>query len=385
MKILVIFSILATLNLYVAIRIIARCVWAKQHILVVSIITIIFLTLQLVGILGGHRLSYYLSYKFNLHNTVTAIHFVSYMAFGALSFLCVYSLAVDIIAIFWHFLAPASYPIFNRFALPIIGFATITTLILGVLQTMAGPTVKQVEIPLKNLPANFDGFKIVQISDLHVGALIRRSYVEDVVQKVNGLQPNVIAMTGDFIDGFVHDLKDDVAPLSNLQASHGKFFVTGNHEYYWGAAEWVEEFTKLGARVLSNEHVIIENEGEKIVLAGVTDYSTRGKTNQDSSDPARALAGTEQNRVKILLAHQPSSYHAANKAGADLQLSGHTHAGQYFPFTLFIRFFHTYYKGLNKHNNMWIYINRGTGYWGPPLRVGAPAEITLIVLKSSNN
>jgi len=158
------------------------------------------------------------------------------------------------------------------------------------------------------------------------------------------------------------------------------YFVTGNHEYYWNAPAWSAEMRRLGARVLDNEHVVLQRGAGHLVLAGVPDYSTRHLPEGQRSDPARALRGAPADAVKILLAHQPASYADAQAAGFDLQLSGHTHGGQYFPFSQLIRFFQRYYKGLNRHGGLWVYVNRGTGYWGPPLRAGVPAEITLLTL-----
>ena len=174
----------------------------------------------------------------------------------------------------------------------------------------------------------------------------------------------------------------EIAPLGDLRARDGVFFVTGNHEYFWDAAAWTAKFRALGAQVLNNEHALIRRGGAAIVVAGVTDYSTRHMGAPHGSDPAAALAGAPQDTAKILLAHQPASYAAASAAGFDLQLSGHTHSGQYFPFNLMIGYFQRYYRGLNRHSDMWIYVNRGTGYWGPPLRAGVPSEITLLVLRA---
>jgi predicted MPP superfamily phosphohydrolase len=196
----------------------------------------------------------------------------------------------------------------------------------------------------------------------------------------NELQPDLIALTGDFIDGTVEELRDDAAPLAQLSAPQGVWFVTGNHEYYWDAAAWVQEFRRLGIRVLVNQHEVIRKGSDAVILAGITDYSTRHSNRTDASDAKKALEGAPKGLVKILLAHQSASYAAAHAAGFDLQLSGHTHAGQYFPYTLLIGFFQKYYKGLNRHDNMWVYVNTGTGYWGPPLRAGVPAEISLIRL-----
>jgi predicted MPP superfamily phosphohydrolase len=245
--------------------------------------------------------------------------------------------------------------------------------------------VRHVEIPLPNLPAGFDNLKIVQISDIHAGPIIGRKYVENVVRIANSLKPDLIVLTGDFVDGTVGDLKDELSSLATLATPLGTFYVTGNHEYYWGASEWTETFSTFGIRVLTNEHEIIRRNGDAIILAGVTDYSAYRMMPGEASDPGKALKGSPAGLTRILLAHQPASYKLAHKAGFDLQLSGHTHAGQYFPFCLFIGLFQRYYKGLNRFENMWVYVNSGTGYWGPPLRTGVPSEITQITLRKSSD
>jgi uncharacterized protein len=259
---------------------------------------------------------------------------------------------------------------------------------LGTLATVAGfasarrrARVVEVEIPLRNLPAALHGFSIAQISDVHVGATIRRSYVERIVDAVNALKPDMIALTGDFVDGPVKELAPHTAPLGRLHAPHGAFFVTGNHEYYSGANAWTTEFKRLGLRVLLNEHAVIEHNGAPVVVAGVTDFSAHHFNPAERSDPEAALAGAPSNAAaRILLAHQPRSADAAAKAGFDLQLSGHTHGGQFWPWNLFVRFQQPFTAGLHRLNELWVYVSRGTGYWGIPNRFGAPSEITRLRL-----
>jgi hypothetical protein len=239
--------------------------------------------------------------------------------------------------------------------------------------------VRVVDVPIADLPADLVGFRIVQLSDLHVGPTLKRAFVERVVDTANGLDPDLIALTGDVADGYPPALRHDVAPLAALRAPHGKYFVTGNHEYYWDAAGWLRELEGLGFLPLVNTHRVIHRGAGRIVLAGVTDLSSRGLPGH-TSDPAAAVAGAPESDVRVLLAHQPKSAFAANAAGYDLQLSGHTHGGQYFPFNILVRLFQPFVAGLHRLEAMWLYVSRGTGYWGPPLRLGAPAEITLIQL-----
>lgn len=266
-------------------------------------------------------------------------------------------------------------------AVPVL--ALLVTL-LGFLNARRTAAVATVEIPLAGLPASLQGFTIVQISDIHVGPTIRHRYVEGIVEAVNRLRPDVVAITGDLVDGSVAELGSQVAPLAGLASRHGSFFVTGNHEYYSGVGPWLAELGRLGIRVLHNEHVVIERAGAQLVLAGVTDFSAGHFDEAHRSDPQRALAGAPVTAaVKLLLAHQPRSAPAAEQAGFDLQLSGHTHGGQFLPWRFFVRFQQPFTAGLHKVGRMWIYVSRGTGYWGPPKRFGAPSEITRVRLVSA--
>jgi predicted MPP superfamily phosphohydrolase len=204
--------------------------------------------------------------------------------------------------------------------------------------------------------------------------------VNAIVEAANRLDADVIAITGDLVDGSVRQLAADVQPLSQLTAKHGVYFVTGNHEYYSGARAWTQELRRLGLTVLTNEHVVLVREEASLVLAGVTDYGAHHFEPQNRSDPAVALNGAPAGAVKVLLAHQPRSAPAAASAGFDLQLSGHTHGGQFWPWNLFVPLQQPFTAGLHRLGQLWIYVSRGTGYWGPPKRFGAPSEITRIKL-----
>jgi uncharacterized protein len=264
----------------------------------------------------------------------------------------------------------------------------IATIVLAVLATLIGlfnarrrAAVVEVEVPVANLPAELHGFSIAQISDVHVGPTIKQPYVTAIVEAVNGLDVDVIAVTGDVVDGSVLQLAAHVAPLSALRSRYGTYFVTGNHEYYSGAQAWTQEFQRLGMHVLTNEHVVLNHGVHQIVVAGVTDYSAHHFDPRNRSDPAVAMQGAPAGAVvRILLAHQPRSAEAAAAAGFDLQLSGHTHGGQFWPWNHFVRFQQPFTAGLNRLRDLWVYTSRGTGYWGPPNRFGAPSEITRIRL-----
>lgn len=241
--------------------------------------------------------------------------------------------------------------------------------------------VVNVDIPIAGLPAALDGLTIVQISDVHVGPTIKQRYVDAIVDEVNRLDPDLIAVTGDIVDGSVEQLAEHTKPLGRLSARYGAYLVTGNHEYYSGAHQWIDEFRRLGLNVLVNEHVLLEHNGTPFVVAGVTDYSAGRFHDDHHSDPVGALSNAPADvRVKLLLAHQPRTALAAADAGYTLQLSGHTHGGQFFPWNFFVRFQQPFTAGLARIGDLWIYTSRGTGYWGPPKRLGAPSEITRIRL-----
>jgi uncharacterized protein len=244
-------------------------------------------------------------------------------------------------------------------------------------------TIKRVEVTLAKLPKELDGTTIVQLSDVHVGPTIGREFIEELVRTVNGLAPDVVAITGDLVDGRVSDLKHHVAPLADIRSTHGTFFVTGNHEYYSGAAEWCEHLsTELGVRVLHNEHVSVGRDGHTFHLAGIHDYQSARFDEGHSPDLNKAVAGRDTDRALVLLAHQPKAIHEAVKHGVDLQLSGHTHGGQLWPFNWLVRLEQPVVAGLAKFGETLIYVSRGTGYWGPPMRLNAPPEVTYIKLRS---
>lgn len=266
-------------------------------------------------------------------------------------------------------------------ALLVVALTLLVTLI-GYINARRIPRVARVTVPIADLPEALHGFTIAQITDLHVGPTIKRAYVAGVVNRLNALNPDLIAMTGDLVDGDVHALGPHIAPLAGMSARHGVFAVTGNHEYYSGVEQWISEYERLGMRVLMNEHAVVEHNGAPLVVAGVTDFSAGKFDAARASDPARALTGAPAGVTPtILLAHQPRSAPAAADAGFDLQLSGHTHGGQFWPWGLFVPLQQPFTAGLHRLGRLWIYTSRGTGYWGPPKRFGAPSEITLLRLE----
>lgn len=250
----------------------------------------------------------------------------------------------------------------------------------GFFEARRRPSVKRVTVPIRNLPPEFDGYTIVQITDIHVGPTVKRDWVEMIVETVNGIAPDAIAFTGDLVDGTVQHLGEDTEPMGDLRAPDGVYFVTGNHEYYSGVGPWLMEMRRLGLDVLLNEHRVLERGSGQLVLAGVTDWYGGGYHPSHRSDPRQAISGAPKGVPRILLAHQPRSIYEAVEAGYDLQISGHTHGGQFFPGNFIARIAQPYIEGLHRHGDAWIYVSRGTGYWGPPVRIGQPSEVTQIVL-----
>jgi predicted MPP superfamily phosphohydrolase len=307
---------------------------------------------------------------------------VGSLAMSLFSSLFVFTLLRDVALVIGVVAVPAAFvpTLLTGTASLAVALAGLVTL-LGFVGARRRARIVTVDVPLANLPPALQGFTIAQISDVHVGAQIKQSYVEAIVDGVNGLNADLIAVTGDLVDGTVPDLARHIAPLARLQARYGAFAVTGNHEYYSGERAWTAEFRRLGLRVLLNEHVVVRHGGASLVIAGVTDYSAHHFNPAQRSDPMAALEGAPADAAaKILLAHQPRSATVAASAGFDLQLSGHTHGGQFWPWNLFVRFQQPFTAGLHRLNRLWVYISRGTGYWGPPNRFGAPSEITLLRL-----
>jgi len=239
----------------------------------------------------------------------------------------------------------------------------------------------EIPVKLEKLPRALSGLRIAQLTDVHVGPLLGESYVRRLVAETLRTKPDLIVITGDLVDGSVAGLRKSIEPLFGLRARFGVYFVTGNHEYYSGAEEWTEYLAQRGIRVLHNERVSIGDAGASFDLAGIPDHSTRNLGEPHAADFARAFAGRDPERESILLAHQPVQIHGSRGHDLGLQLSGHTHGGQMWPFGFLVLAAQPYLNGLHTHSGRTqIYVSRGAGTWGPPLRVGNPAEIPDIIL-----
>jgi predicted MPP superfamily phosphohydrolase len=246
----------------------------------------------------------------------------------------------------------------------------------GTYGVLRGPRVKRVTVPLAKLPRAAHGYRIAVVSDIHLGPVLGRGFAQKVVDTINATQPDLIAIVGDLVDGSVKDLGPAAAPLAQLRARHGSFFVTGNHEYFSGAEQWIEEVRRLGLRPLENARTELAH----FDLAGVNDVA--GESEGRGPDFARALGDRDTARACVLLAHQPVQIDEAVDHGVDLQLSGHTHGGQLWPGNFVAAAANPTLAGLERHGDTQLYVTRGAGAWGPPTRVGAPSDITVIRLAS---
>ncbi|MES9504810.1 metallophosphoesterase [Streptomyces sp. NPDC000609] len=258
-------------------------------------------------------------------------------------------------------------------AAAVAGLGTVGYGTYGVLR---GPRVKRITVPLAKLPRSAHGFRIAVVSDIHLGPILGRAHTQRIVDTINRTQPDLVAVVGDLVDGTVADLGPAAEPLARLRSRQGSFFVTGNHEYYSGAAEWVDQVRELGLHPLENARVEIGG----FDLAGVNDVA--GESEGQGPDFARALGDRDRTRAAVLLAHQPVVIHDAVAHGVDLQLSGHTHGGQLWPGNYLADLANPTGAGLDRYGDTQLYVSRGAGAWGPPVRVGAPSDITVVELAS---
>jgi len=248
----------------------------------------------------------------------------------------------------------------------------------GMVSALRPPRLRRVRFEIESWPRALDGYRIAQLSDLHFGPILGRAFASHLALRVAELGPDLVAVTGDLADGDAERLADEVAPLAGLRARDGVYFVTGNHDHYSGASAWAARAAALGMRVLRNERVSIGKGDASFDLVGVDDHRAGLMGGGGGEDLPRALDGRDERRPAILLAHDPSTFRRARRAGIDLQLSGHTHGGQIWPFAFAVRLLIPWVAGAHRDGRAQLYVSRGTGFWGPPMRLFAPAEITEI-------
>ncbi len=344
--------------------------------------------LVLQGCLGLHFLLLPMTFvasRYGGHSrAAVGLHWVAYVGLGAVWLLTVGFFLRD--GLWWGLkvLDPArNWADWENLSTIVVLIGVGVSLVRGIFNARRVPGVKRVRVTLPGLHADLEGFRIVQLSDLHVGLTVGADRLEKVVERANSLAPDLLVVTGDLADGPARELRSLVAPLGGLRAAEGVFFITGNHEYYYGAEQWCAEVERLGLEVLTTEHRTLARGEGRLVVAGVPDHESERFVPHHHCDPARALDGAPRDCPRILLAHQPRTAEAARAAGFHLQLSGHTHGGQVFPFHLLVPLQQPFRAGLGRTGNLQVYVSCGTGYWGPPIRLGAPAEITEIVLSSA--
>lgn len=305
----------------------------------------------------------------------------AYFSFGLLSHLFLATLAKDLLSLVWWGISADTYLRWDDTVNPwmsyLIFFGCFALSLWGAQSAYEGPELKEVDIDTGH-GVTQTPLRVVQLSDIHVGPIIKKTYIEDVVRRVNELEADVICITGDLGDGMPEHLTEDLLPLSKMKSRMGVYYVTGNHEYYWNINGWIRAVKALGMKVLFNDGELLPTEKRPVWLGGVPDISAWRIRPDHTHSPEQAAVGAPANAYKILLAHQPRSCFTAEKAGFDLMLSGHTHGGQYLPFTWIVHWFNPFSQGLGRLNALQVYVNVGTGFWGPPLRLGVMSEITLL-------
>ncbi|QOY55623.1 metallophosphoesterase [Candidatus Sulfurimonas marisnigri] len=361
------FGVFILLNMYISKRLIAKLdikTTTKRYLR-------IFLIINLLGIIGYMSGRYYL-------NIPNWLYFMLSLPIGILFLLFCTTIIYDISRVLLSF-APISESRrkFFKKSLDISSLTVATTLTLRSIYEARFVKLERVTIKIKDLKRPY---KIVQLSDIHISGLINAKFIKDIVKRVNALKPDIVVITGDLIDIDIDHAKDTLQELKSLNSKYGTFFIVGNHEYFHNITKIIDRVKSIGIRVLENENVYIGEDGKGFNLAGVYDiFGYRAKTHMP--DLQKALLAKKDSPT-ILLAHQPR-YIEEVKDGVDLVLSGHTHGGQLYPFRLLVKLQQPYISGLHQHNDkLQIYVNKGTGFWGPPMRLGASSEITEILIEA---
>jgi len=276
------------------------------------------------------------------------------------------------------FAAGVADPTRSRIVAGAVVVVVIALLAWGHAEAMRVPRIKYVDVVIPRLGSGLDGLRVAIITDTHYGPIDRAKWSAGVVDRVNELDADVVCHLGDIADGTAEVREEQARPLASVRAGHARVYVTGNHEYISEAQGWLDYMAGIGWDVLQNRHLIVERGGDVLVVAGVDDATSR------SSDLEAALVDTDRALPVLLLAHQPKQVAHAVRAGVDLQISGHTHGGQIWPFNFLVRIDQPVVHGLSSHGERTqLYTSRGTGFWGPPFRVFAPSEITLLTLRTS--
>jgi hypothetical protein len=373
----VILTLLVGLHAYIAVRLFVSPGWpAPWPGVGLAAVALLFLSLP-AGMMVSRRVP---------TAWTQALQWTAFVWLGAFGIFITAVVAADLVGavLGWTGVVEDARALARGKALAVVGVG-LPAVAYAILTARGRAKVERLTVPVAGLGPGLHGLRVVQISDIHVGPTLDRRWLQGVVEQVNALKPDVVAVTGDLVDGSVEVLRDEVKPLAGLRASLGVFYVTGNHEYYHGGPAWAAEVARLGLTVLQNEHRVVERGGARLTVAGVTDHDAGHMHPAHASRPDVALAGAPAGVPRLLLAHQPRTALHVARAGVevDLQLSGHTHGGQVFPFMFFVKLQQPVVRGLAMIAGVRVYTHRGTGYWGPPLRLGPTPEIAELTLVSS--
>nr|WP_217439221.1 MULTISPECIES: metallophosphoesterase [unclassified Myxococcus] len=369
-----ILTLMGGLHAYLAVRLFVSPAWPSPWgVLGVALMVLLFVSIP-AGVLGGRG---------EPSTARRVLQWTSYLWLGSFGILLSAVVTADVVGavLGWTGVVTDALAL-ARWKAGVVGAVTVPAVVFAFVTARGKATVERLTVPVKGLQPGLGGLRVVQISDVHVGPTLDGRWLRRVVEQVNALKPDIIAVTGDLVDGGVEELREEVRPLAELRASLGVFYVTGNHEYYHGGPAWEAEVARLGLTVLRNTHRVVERDGARLVVAGVTDHDAGHIVPSHESRPGAALAGAPEGVPVVLLAHQPRSALRVAQAGVrvDLQLSGHTHGGQVFPFMFFIKLQQPVVRGLATVSGVRVYTHRGTGYWGPPLRLGPSPEIAELTL-----
>jgi hypothetical protein len=376
----VVLAVLAGILAYLWLRLVRDTTVSRRARRTGTVATLLFALLIVGGLIGSRTLP---------HAAAVPLAWAGYLALALLFYLLVGLLVVELPRFALRRRAREADPsrrlFLGRVLAGAVAVAAVGTVGYGMTQARRAG-LRRVTVPLDRLDPAFDGYRIALLTDVHLGPINGRAFLADVVDRVNRAGVDLVAVAGDLVDGSVAELAGAARPLADLVSRDGTFFVTGNHEYFSGAEEWTRHVGTLGVRVLRNERVEIRRGRAAFDLAGVDDVTAAASgVPGHRTDLPRALAGRDPDRAVVLLAHQPVVVAQAADLGVDLQLSGHTHGGQLAPFTLLVRLQQPVVAGLHRVRRTWLYVSRGVGFWGPPVRVGAPPEITILTLRATPN
>jgi predicted MPP superfamily phosphohydrolase len=371
----VVLVVLAGILSYLWLRLVRDTTASRRTRRAGTVAVVLFALLIVGGLIGSRTLP---------HAVATPLAWAGYLALAVMFYLLVGLIVVELprLALRRRRVDESRRLFLGRALAVAVGVAAVGTVGYGMTQARR-PGLRRVTVPLERLDPAFDGYRIALLTDVHLGPINGRAFLADVVSRVNRAGVDLVAVAGDLVDGSVAELGDAARPLADLTPRDGTYFVTGNHEYFSGAEEWTRYLGTLGVRVLRNERAEIRRGDAAFDVAGVDDVTAEASgLPGHRTDLPRALAGRDPERAVVLLAHQPVVVREAADHGVDLQLSGHTHGGQLAPFNLLVRLQQPVVAGLVRVRRTWLYVSRGVGFWGPPVRVGAPPEITILTLRA---